>query len=374
MKFPKKVLHFITNSCHHPYIYALAEFTDRSKFEILVGTLNSRGDLHENLEKAGIKTFALDVNKRSQFPTAIYKLARILKEKRIDIIQTHLFDASLVGLSAAKLARTPLKILTGHHSHEMPFYQGKISFKIDSFTSRFLADYIIAPSEQMKEIFVETEKVPQKKIAVVHHGFNFSGWKFSTEGRERVRTEFSLENKIVFGAVGKIFWIKDYPTLIKAFAPVAKENKDAVLMIVGNGDQTDLRKLAKKFSIDNQIIFTGWRDDVADLLSAIDVFVHPSLAESFGLVIIEAMAMRNPVICTDVGIAREIIKDNDNGFLVPTRNASELANAMKKVIRQQDKWDQMGKVNAIKAQEFTASKMAEGYQEHYIKWLRYKND
>lgn len=364
------LFHFITDSSNHPYLYSLTDYADKSLFNISVGSLHPEGDLHKFYKQKDIQTLSLDTTKRKNFVGAILKLSRWLKSEKIDIIQTHLFDASLVGLTAAKLAGTPLKILTGHHSHEMQFYKKKLSFYGDCLSSRFLADYIIAPSEQMKEIFVKDEGVSPEKIAVVHHGFDFENWKISDDGRQSIRKEFDLSGKIVFGAVGKIFWIKNYPMLLEVFKPIAEKNSNAVLMIVGSGDQNDLRRLASELKIENQIIFTGWRSDIANIFSAIDVFVHPSVAESFGLVVVEAMAMEKPVICTDVGIAREIIEDGKNGFVVPTGDAEKFTEAMEKIIALRENWNEIGKINCELAKKLTAEKMVAGYEACYIKWLK----
>lgn len=369
MKTSFKILHFITNSSHHPLLYAMTDNTDKRKFDMSVASLNPAGDLQIRYNETGIKTFALDTVKRTQFPQAVLKLSQWLKNNRIDIIQTHLLEASWIGLAAAKLARTPVKILTGHHSAEMPFYKRKPAFWGDVLSSRWLADYIIAPSEQMKEIFIKEEGVPAEKIVIIHHGLDFSNWKSSEAGRERIRNEFNINGKIVFGAIGRIFWSKAYPTLFKAFAPVAEKHPNLTLMVIGAGDLTELRQLARELGIEKQIIFAGWRNDITDLFSAMDVFVHPSLVESFGLVIIEAMAMGKPIICTDVGIAREIIKDNINGFLVPTGSEEKLSTAMEKIIHLRSQWSEIGIVNKKISQKFTAAKMAAEYQKCYFNWL-----
>ena len=369
-----KILHFITDSNDHEYLYNVTDNTDSSNFEIFVASLNPTGNLQKAYRKKGIETLSFDTVSRKEFPKAIFQLKTWLRQNKIDIIQTHLYDASIVGLLAAKLAGTPLKILTGHHSHEMPFYKGKPTFWVEWLSSRFLADHFIAPSEQMREVFIECEGVPEKKIAVVHHGFDLSKLKHSETGRERIRKEFDLEDKVVFGAVGKIFWIKDFPTLIKAFAPIAKADANNVLMIVGEGDQGELLELTKELSVEDQVIFTGRRSDMVDLFSAMDVFVHPSLAESFGLVIAEAMAMGKPLICTDVGIAREIIKDGKNGFIVPVGDEKKLGVAMKSILSKRGNWEEMGKLNHETVQHFTAEKMAEGYKECYLRWLEVRRD
>ena len=364
-----KILHFITNSCDHPYLYAVTDYADKDKFEVSVGTLNAAGDLQKYYAARQIETFSLDTELRRHFPAAIIKLARQLRKNRIDIIQTHLFDASFVGLAAAKLARVPLKIFTGHHSHEMQFYKSRPTYWGDCLTSRVFADHIIAPTAQMKEMFIKYENVAAEKISVIHHGFDFSNWKLSKTGRAVIRKEFGLENKTVFGAVGKIFWIKDYPMLLKAFAEAARRFSNLALMIIGTGDQTELRSLAQELKIEKQIIFTGWRTDMADLFAAMDVFVHPALAESFGMVITEAMAMAKPVVSTAVGIAPEVIKNNINGFLTPVGDQKKFAAAMEEMIRTHSDWDQMGRTNHICAKQFTAAKMVAEYEACYIKLL-----
>ncbi len=376
MKSKIKILHFITNSCDHPYLYSVTEYADKSKYEISVGSLNSAGDLQKYYKAQGIEAFSLETNHRSQFPRAVIKLARFLRKNKIDIIQTHLYDASIVGMAAAMLARVKLRIFTGHHSQEIvshkEHFQRNLHFWLDRFVIRWLSQYIIAPSEQMKQSFIDNYSVAAEKIAVVHHGFNFEIWQPSEDAREGIRKEFALKNKIVFGAMGRISWIKDYSTLIKAFAVISTEFPEAVLMIVGAGDQTNLRHLVNSLSIEQKVVFTGWRNDAPALFSAIDVFIHSSLAESFGMVIVEAMAMEKPVICTDVGIAREIIEEGVNGFLVPLGNEEKFVSAMRKTIEMRSRWQEIGTTNCLQVQEFTAAKMTAGYEECYIKWFAEK--
>ena len=370
-----KVLHFVTDSCRYDNFCIIADHTNRHRFDLTIASIAADGALQEDMRGHNVKSFGLGFAGRKQYAQAVLKLARWLKKNKIDIIQTHLYDASLVGLAAAKLARAPLAVLTGHHSQELILHKEtfhhNLPFWLDCLNSRWLSQYIIAPSEQMKENFIHYHSIPTERIAVVHHGFDFTIWKFSEKERERIRNELNLNGKIVFGAVGRIYWTKDYGMLFKAFAPVAAKFPEAVLLIVGSGDQTDLQQLAGKLSIgESQIVFTGWRTDAPNLFSAIDVFVHSSLAESFGMVIVEAMAMGKPVICTDVGIAREIIEDGVNGFLVPTADAEKFGSAMEKMIGQRPHWSEMGNINRERVQEFTAAKMVAGYEQCYIKWLR----
>jgi glycosyltransferase involved in cell wall biosynthesis len=309
-----------------------------------------------------------------QYPGAILKLASWLRREKVDVIQTHLYDASFVGLIAGQLARTPLIVFTGHHSQEIITYSQNFNRKLplwlDRLNSGFLSNYIIAPSEQMKQSFVLSHKIPESKVAVIPHGFDFANWHSTNEtARERIRAELGVNGKVVFGAVGRIYWIKDYSNLIRAFAKFSEKATDAVLLIVGAGDQTELRSVSEELQISDRVIFTGPRQDVMDLYAAMDVFVHSSLAESFGLVIAEAMAMNKPVISTNVGIARQTVIDEVNGFVIPPGDNQALINAFEKMAQNRARWSEMGNAGQRQIRAYTAQKMVADYEEHYIKWL-----
>ena len=113
----------------------------------------------------------------------------------------------------------------------------------------------------------------------------------------RVREELGLKGKLVFGAIGRLYALKNYPALVpQAFASALGEVREARLLIVGAGDSGPLVAQANELGIGDRVLVCGPRSDIPDVLAAIDVFVHPAIAESFGMVIIEAMAMGKPVL------------------------------------------------------------------------------
>ena len=364
-----KVLHLITNACRHPYFCLIADYADRSRFDLTVASLAPSGALHEDLNQRGIRTFALNCTAGIHYPRALSQLTLWLRREKVDVVQTHLFEASLIGLAAAGLARTPLSILTGHHSQEIQLYHRRLPLWADRLASRWLSHYIIAPSLQTKETLIREEGVARERIAVVPHGLDIAPWQTFPAARQRVRKELGLDGKIVFGAVGRLYWIKDYPSLLKAFAPIAVNNPEAMLLIVGAGDPEPLLIIAKDLAIENRVVFTGQRADMADMLAAMDLFVHASLAESFGLVIIEALAAGKPIVSTDVGVARDAIEEGVNGFLVPAGNTEALRAALERMILSRERWEQMGRDSLRRAASFSAQKMVAGYEEHYLNWL-----
>ena len=236
MKDRLKVLHFISDAGRSPFFCVIAEHANRTDFEINVATLSPAGDLQKDMEARGLRTFALDCLSRKNYMTAVLRLASLMRREQFDVVQTHLFDANLVGLAAARLARVPLTIFTAHHSHEVPLLRKSTILWADQLASRLLSHNVIAHSVQMKETLVREERVPPEKIAVIPLGFDLNRWHVSMMGRERIRAELGLGTKIVFGTVGRMYWMKNFPALFKAFASLAQKTPDVVLLVIGEGE------------------------------------------------------------------------------------------------------------------------------------------
>lgn len=366
-----KILHLVSHAESNAYFCDIAEHANRDRFDITVASLSPAGPLQDQMRARKLQTMALDCTWRGQYLRSQLRLAAQLRSQRFDIVQTHLFEASLVGLAAARLARTPLAVFTGHHSHEIPLHRKSTLRWVDSLASRRLAHYVIAHCLQMKEIFIADEGVPAEKIALIPLGFDFTRLIPSKTGRQRVRAELGLDGKVVFGAVGRLFWVKDYPSLFKAFAALAAKAADTVLLVVGDGpDRDELKQLARDLSIEDRVVFAGQRGDIVDVLAAIDVLVHSALAESFGQVIVEAFALLKPVISTDVGISREIIENGVNGFLVPVGDPLALQEALEKILRAKSIWEEMGRDGRRRVQQFAMDKVVPAYEAQYITWLK----
>lgn len=369
-----KVLHFISNAARSFYLNAIAECADRQRFDLTFGTLSSAGLLQKDIIQRGHAALALNCEKRSQYPLSVIRLAGWLKRQRIDILQTHLFDASLIGLIAGRLSGTPLLILTGHHSHEFSHAlrprNGKPAYWLDCLMSRYLSYGILSPSRDMKDIFMRDEGVPEGKIKVIPYGFNLGDWQASSLARSTIRQELGLQGKTVLGAVGRLYWVKDYPTLLRAFARVASAHSDLVLLIVGVGPEDKrLQDLANELGIQSQVLFIGYRSDIQEVMAAIDVLVHVSLGESFCQVVVEAFAQEIPVVSTPVGVSPEIIETGKNGILVPAGDPGALTLALEKMLSWRGRWREMGREGRRLISEFSVDKVVPRYEAQYLEWL-----
>lgn len=362
--------HVIDGSSLNPLLYNSIKFSDRKKFEYTVISLEPKNGLQEQMGELGVRSFSLGYTSRKQALLALWRLMRFFRRERTQIVQTHLFDASLIGLAAARLARVPVTIFTGHHSHETPLHKRKLLTFVDGLSGRLLAKHTIAPSEQMKDIFVDDLKVPAAKIKVIHHGFDLESWRNEAKDGGNVRAEFGIENKIIFGAVGRLFWVKRFDFLIHAFSNIADEREDVLLLIVGGGDdQEKLQNLIDAKGLNGRVILTGRRTDIAAVINSFDVFVHVALAESFGMVYIEALALGKPVISTPIGIAPDIVTGGETGFLSDTTDPDSVADVMRKMLDKKDEWSKMGKKCIQIAEQFDVKKTQEECDRQYSRWL-----
>jgi glycosyltransferase involved in cell wall biosynthesis len=329
-----KILHFISTNSYHPYFTDLARHLKGPDIRLYVGSLLGRGDLHRAVESEGVETLALDCKSRRNFPRATLRLAHWLREKQIDVVHAHLSDSAAVGLSAARLARVPGRVMTRHHSDERLVYQSHKAVFLDRFISRYLAKHVVAISNPVKQAFIEIDKVDEAKIRMVPNGYDWNRVQSTPEASSRVRRELGIEGCIVLCHVGRIVWsntqnafMKGQDQLLRAFA-AAGMPAHARVLIVGGGPQDGLRALADNLRIGHQCLFLGHRQDIFDVMAASDLMVHPSLSEAQCHVLIEAMALGKSIIASTVGAAEEMIIPGENGWLVPSQDHVALVAAL----------------------------------------------
>ena len=366
---PIRVMHFISSSNPTEYFKLIAKHTDHGRFAIQVGSLEPAGGLQQGLEEAGIPTFALGVERRWRWPVATVRLAWRLWRERIDVLHTHLIEASLVGLTAAKLARTRIAIFTGHHSHEVPLHQRRLLFEVDRFAARRLADVVISPSGEMRHTCVDLYGCPPDHVELIEHGIDLSRFDPQTANREAVREELGLDGKLVFGAISKHFWVKNLDALVRAFRTFAEQRSDAHLVLLGIGDRSTLGSQIDELGLTERVSLLAPRRDIPDVLAAFDVFVHPALAESFGLAIVEAMAMERPVVATPVGIAGDVIEDGVSGIRINGTDVDSVLEAMNRALDLRDRWPEIGSEARRRALTFTPERWVKAHEALYQRRL-----
>jgi glycosyltransferase involved in cell wall biosynthesis len=328
-----RVMHVLSSIKDVKHFTGLAQALDRGLVDMQVCTIDARGLLQESLAPLGVRGHALECGRRALYPRAVARLARLLRRERIDVVHTHLFDPSLVGLTAAVLARTPGRVMTRHHA-DLHFFLGKPWHVTLDRWCALTAHRVIAVSGQARQVLVEMEGVPAARVDVVIPGSFFtSGMRASAADVAAVRAELGLEGRTVLGVVARLHPIKGHSDLFRALPALLRAHPSLSVLLVGEGWlQPVLEKLAKELGITDHVIFAGYRQDMYALYGAMDILVHPSYEDSVATPVMEAMAMGVPVVCTPKGVALDLVRDGETGLLVPPGDPERLATALGRLL------------------------------------------
>ncbi|SJZ87871.1 glycosyltransferase family 1 protein [Garciella nitratireducens] len=215
-----------------------------------------------------------------------------------NIIHGHMRSTAAIYLKIAK----QYGLTTIAHSHSTSSGSGfsAIAKNILQYPIRYISDYFFACSENAGKWLFGKQILRSNKFFIVKNTIDSKSFVFNKLVRLKKRKEFNIEDKFVIGHIGRFSYPKNHMFLLDIFKEIHKENENAILMLVGDGElrQQIERKIIDLNLLDN-VIFTGVRSDVPELLQAMDVFVFPSLYEGLGIVTIEAQAAGVPCIVAD---------------------------------------------------------------------------
>ncbi|MBC8110887.1 MAG: glycosyltransferase [Verrucomicrobia bacterium] len=195
----------------------------------------------------------------------------------------------------------------------------------DFLTKQTILNIAVSQSNQQDGI----EKFNMAHSQVIYNSIDQE--KFNPHNNyKNIRQELGIsQEKTLIGFVVRITHQKDPFTLIRAFRQVVNQFQDVVLLMVGDGDLKEASiQLAQELNLSENIIFQPFRQDIPDVLNAIDIYCLPSLWEGFSIGLLEAMAMKKAVVATPVDGTKEVVKDGENGLLIPYQNPDKLAEAL----------------------------------------------
>jgi glycosyltransferase involved in cell wall biosynthesis len=255
---------------------------------------------------------------------------RILRSERVDVLHAHLFEPATVGLSAAALARTPLRVLTRHYSDYHTRIGRNVHVTIDRVCTR-LSHRVVAVSQHTADHLLSREAAPACKIRVVLNGIDFDRVQPSgPNARARVRATEGLGDMPALLIAARLHPEKGYEYLLDAMPILrSKITRPFILLVAGGGAlEPYYRERVRQLGCQDLVRFLGFRRDLPDLMVASDLVVLPSVAEAFGLVLAEALYLGVPVVASRVGGIPEIVDDGVDGLLVPPADSSALAAAL----------------------------------------------
>lgn len=303
---------------------------DRTKFDLsfLLLSLTGRQPYMEDyLREQGIPSVTV---KCTLTPAGIFRAARAVwrhcRAERVEVVHTHIFFASLVGLLGAFLARVPVRINTRHHA--VPNH-GKPAVWLDHLANR-LATRTVVTSELLRRVVVDLEKVPEEKVPLIHLGIDVA--RFHDAPPDLVRALAAKHNPAgaspVVGVIARHIESKGIQYVIPAFRRLLERHPSAVLILayaMGPYRQAVEELLAPLPP--ERYVLIPFEENVFALYKIFDVCVHVPVGEdqeSFGLVYLEALAAGVPSIFTLSGVAREFLEHRRNAWIVDYRNSDQI--------------------------------------------------
>lgn len=330
-----------------------------------LGPLDTR--LREHMEGQGVECLDCACRARWAYPLGFLRLVDFLRRRRVDILHTHLFDPSVIGLGGGWLARTPARVVTRHYSDYHTRIARPVHVWLDRLCTR-LSHRVIAVSQHTADHLTGVEGAPPAKVRVIHNGIDFDRVRpSSTEAPARVRAELAGRGARIVLMAARLHPEKGYDTLLEALPALCRHLPDLTVWVAGGGPlEAGYRARASTLGLSERVRFLGFRHDLPDLISAADVLVLPSLAEAFGLVAAEALYLGVPVVASRVGGIPEIVDDGVDGLLVPPGDANALSAALLRVLADESLCSRLRGAGREKvAARFSFETMVRRYEAEY---------
>lgn len=281
------------------------------------------GDVNNRPSEQSVSVMNLNMKKTPLgFISAYIKARKIIREFEPDVVHSHMVHANIFARLLRLVTKYPTLVCTAHNTNE----GGKIRMLAYRLTDR-LANISTNVSQDALTSFLQKKAVPDGRMIVMGNGIDIAKFQFNSDSRDKKRKEVGICDSVkLILAVGRLTEAKDYPNLLKAFS-LLKDQSDCQLAIIGAGHlKNSLKTLATSLEIDKRVHWLGLRSDVAEWMSACDIFVLASQWEGLPLVVAEAMSCKRIVVGTDSGGVKEMIRDS--GILVPIKDHVKLAESI----------------------------------------------
>lgn len=304
---------------------------------------------------------------------SIYALYKLMRKEKYDIVHVHTPIAALLGRVAAKLAGVKNIVYTAHgfYFHEdMSNKQYKFYYNIEKYAAKFMTDWLLLQSKEDYELSVENKFLNESKIIHLSNGVDlenvFNPSLLDSGQINALKNEIGIQPRdIVFSFIGRLVEEKGVLELLRAFGEFKERHSNVKLLLIGDlpDSERDVSAINEIKRLMNQegVIPLGFRDDISQLLYLSNVFILPSYREGLPRSIIEAMAMENAIIATNIRGCREQVFE-ENGILVDRRSSDQLVDAMETMLADPRRIECMGFASREKALELFNEKKVLGKQ------------
>ncbi len=316
---------------------------DRTQFDVHLVCFANPGNTEDpfvkSAEKLEIPVEKILWGKGKPIFFAAIELKQLIRKHHIDILHTHNCYADLVGAIVSLL--TPVKTITTVYVWSKFDWKRNILQIINRFAIRFF-DRVSAHCENTYE--KTASFIPENKLKLLICGFEFNMVEILAEERQRRRQEYGIEgDQILLANIARFYPEKAQDSLLRCFREIVQQCPKARLWILGVGPLEDqVKALCAKLGLDSTVKFMGFVDNLFEILPLIDIQVHPSHMEGVPLSICSGMAAGLPIVASDVGGIKEVLKNEKNGILIPRGDHEAFNKQVIRLIRSPQERNRLG--------------------------------
>ncbi|MCK8827535.1 glycosyltransferase family 4 protein [Natroniella acetigena] len=338
------------------HIFDLSRALKKAGHHVVV--VSTGGEKVDALRDAGVIHYQREVKRKSLLTAipAIWKLKEIIREEGIQVVHAHSRVPAWISYFATKTLDVPF--ITTAHSQYSIHLGSSIMAK---------GEKVIVVSDGVAQHLQEGFDLASERMVQISPGIDIEMFKEADSCREEIRNKLDIsEDELVIGNVARLTEVKGHQYLLKALAILldkleAELAQPIRLLIVGDGSKREeLEELARELGIEENVIFTGVREDIPEVLSAMDIFVLSSISEGLGLSVLEAMAAHKPVVMTKSGGLAEQITDGKEALLAEVKDETDLAEKIYQLYQQKNARKKIAdEGNGFVIREFSINRMVE---------------
>ena len=320
------------------------------------------GEIGRQIQKEGKQVFGIARGKGFDL-SLVKQIRQKIQEKDIDIVHCHQYTPWVYGWLAARGTKARV-IFTEHGRFHPDRYRYK-ALLINPLIA-MMTSSVVAISEATRSALAKYEFVPKQKIRVIYNGIRrpeaYQNEVHAIRGRLGVSDTDPL-----LGTVARLDPVKNQALMLDAFAQILPEYPQARLLLVGDGpDRANLERLAEKLAIADRTIFTGFREEPASYIAAMDLFLLSSHTEGTSMTLLEAMSLGIPAVVTKVGGNPEIVVDEKTGILTEPGSVQSFAGAIKRLLDDVELRKRMSVTSEeVFSQAFSVDEMVNSYASLY---------
>lgn len=347
----------------------------RERYKIFVAT-NNGGKFAQELNKLDIKISSVDMSRQLTLKP-ICQIRDIILQNRIALVHSQGVRADCFARIAGKIAYSPHILCTVAmpvEGFDVTSLRKRVYRFIDQLSENYVDRFLVV-SNALKQSLTLGRGISSERVVRIYNGIELNKYQPNLK-INKLRDEWGIPyTEPLLGAIGRFVWQKGLEQLICAAPEILAALPNAWFLVVGEGPlRSNLQALARELNISDRIIFTGFRSDIREILSSLDILVIPSLLEGFPLITLEAMAMAKPIVATQVAGINEQISNGVEGILVPPKDPKALGAAVLSLLQDRKLASRLGAAARNRVEScFSVEKMVRETEKVYLSVLKVNN-